>query len=109
MSIERRRNRILPPDWEIYVNQNHVSELEAKAIEFANQLERRAAEIQARKGADQKGMVAVHLIVAPDQTVIARALQILSKRGFSVTGGDKRPGACSADFGVRKLTTPAHR
>lgn len=54
-------------------------------------------------------MVAVHLIFAPDQTVIARALQIMSKRGFSVTGGDKHPGACSADFGVRKLTTPAHR
>lgn len=109
MSIERRRNGLLPPDWEIYVNENHISELEAKALKFADQLERRAAEIQARKGADPNGMVAVHLIFAPDQTVIARALQIMSKRGFSVTGGDKHPGACSADFGVRKLTTPAHR
>lgn len=101
MSTEKRRNRRLPPDWKIFVNEEYVSEFEASSIKFADQLERRAAELKDRGFADDKGSIAVHLLVTPEPAVITRALQIMRKRGFSVTGGDKLPGTCSADFSVR--------
>jgi hypothetical protein len=104
MTTEKQRNRFLRPGWEVYVNEGYVSELEAQAIKFADQLERRALDLRARGFADENGTVQLHMLVTPGQTIIARALQIMVARGFSITGGDKAPGACAADFSVLRTT-----
>ncbi|RTL39155.1 MAG: hypothetical protein EKK48_19085 [Candidatus Melainabacteria bacterium] len=103
MSIERRRNPYLPANWNVYVNDAYISEFEAQAQAFAEQLERRVVELKDRGSAQNNSLIAVQLLVAPDQSVITRALQIMRKRGFSVTCGDRLPGQCSAEFMVRRV------
>lgn len=101
MSI-KRRNRLLPDGWEIHVNDDFVSELEKQAIKFADHLDKRAAELRDRGKDDANGAVVVRLIVAPDKHVIARALQLMHGRGYSVTIGTRLPGASSLDLNVRR-------
>ncbi|MFN8554635.1 MAG: hypothetical protein U0103_24455 [Candidatus Obscuribacterales bacterium] len=103
MSTERRRNPYLPANWSVYVNEAYISEFEAQAQAFAEQLELRVAELKDGGSAEKNGLVAVQLLVAPDQSVITRALQVMRKRGFSVTCGDRLPGQCSAEFMVRRI------
>ncbi len=104
MSNEQRRNRLLPPNWEIHINSNYVSELEAKAIKFADELERKAAQSRGDAAADESVPVSVHMIVTPPREVITRARQIMSRRGLSITGGDRtHPAPCSTNFTIRRV------
>lgn len=99
MSKAPKRNKYLPVGWQVLVNESFVNELDWQAARLADFLEHEYKERLALYSRDLT--VAIFVVEIPRADVMARAIEIMHNRGYTVTGADSaHPQACSITLTV---------